>query len=133
MQQAGGKECYGLPAVKYLQGDCFMEKSGNRVEVNFFSPSTANMKKEVSIAVTVLIFWFGLSYGIPLTIWLAGLGTPYGSSFLTETRFLGFPLHYWLIAQGCTIGYILLCKLYCMLWDRKITKASAGKKTRNAS
>ncbi|MGC8141308.1 sodium/substrate symporter small subunit, partial [Salmonella enterica] len=33
-----------------------------------------------------------------------------------------FPLHYWLIAQGCTIGYILLCKLYCVLWDKRFTR-----------
>ncbi len=96
-----------------------MGQSGRRADVNFFNPSTASMKKEVSIARTILVFWFALSYGIPLVIWLAGLGNPYGASFLTETRFLGFPLHYWLIAQGCTIGYILLCKLYCVLWDKK--------------
>ncbi len=96
----------------------------NRLDVNFFRPSTANMKNEVSVAATVLVIWFALSYGIPILIWLAGLDDPtgLGRSFMTETRFLGFPLHYWLLAQGCTIGYVFLCKLYCVLWDRKILK-----------
>jgi len=95
-----------------------------RVQVNFFRPSTANMQKEVGIATTVLVIWALLSFGIPVLIFLAGLEDPtgMGESFLTRARFLGFPLHYWLIAQGCTIGYILLCKLYCVLWDKKITK-----------
>ncbi len=94
-----------------------------RVKVNFFSPSTENMKREVGIASTILVVWGLLSYGIPLLIWVAGLGDPsgLGESFITRARFLGFPLHYWLIAQGCTIGYILLCKLYCVLWDVRIT------------
>jgi len=95
-----------------------------RVHVNFFRPSTANMKAEVRIATIVIALWALLSFGIPVIIYLAGLGDPngFGESFLTRARFLGFPLHYWLIAQGCTIGYLLLCKLYCMLWDRKVTR-----------
>jgi len=93
-----------------------------KVHVNFFAPSTPSMKAEVSVARIILFFWAVLSYGIPVLIWLTGLGDPngLGESFLTETRFLGFPLHYWLVAQGCTIGFILLCKLYCVLWDRKV-------------
>lgn len=96
-----------------------------RVKVNFFSPSTETMKKEVGVAGTILIIWALLSFGIPMLIFLAGLGDPngLGESFITHARFLGFPLHYWLIAQGCTIGYILLCKLYCFLWDKRIVKA----------
>lgn len=93
-----------------------------RVYVNFFAPSTDSMKAEVSVARIVILFWAVLSFGIPTLIWVAGLGDPngYGESFLTQIRFLGFPLHYWLVAQGCTIGYILLCKLYCVLWDSKV-------------
>ena len=99
-----------------------------RVNVNFFKPSTASMRKEVGVAGTVLLIWAGLSFGIPILIWLAGLGDPLGASFLTKARFLGFPLHYWLIAQGCTIGYVLLCKLYCFLWDRRISRTTAKKR-----
>jgi len=82
------------------------------------------MKKEVGIARAILAIWALLSFGIPVLIFLAGMGDPagLGESFLTRARFLGFPLHYWLIAQGCTIGYILLCKLYCVLWNKRITK-----------
>jgi len=95
-----------------------------RVYVNFFRPSSPNMKAEARIASIVILFWAMLSYLLPLSIFLAGLGDPagMGESFFTRTRFLGFPLHYWLIAQGCTIGYILLCKLYCLLWDRKVSR-----------
>ena len=96
-----------------------------RVEVNFFKPSTPGMKAEVGIAATIIAIWAALSYGIPILIYLAGLGDPtgMGASFFTRARFLGFPLHYWLIAQGCTIGYVLLCKLYCALWEKRITKS----------
>jgi putative solute:sodium symporter small subunit len=82
------------------------------------------MMAEVRIARTVIIFWAMLSFGIPVIIYLAGLGDPsgLGESILTRSRFLGFPLHYWLIAQGCTVGYVLLCKLYCLMWDKKVTR-----------
>jgi putative solute:sodium symporter small subunit len=92
-----------------------------RVYVNFFAPSTPAMKAETRVAKTIIFFWFLLSFGIPALIWLAGLADPnsLGESFITRARFLGFPLHYWLLAQGCTLGYLLLCKLYCLLWDAK--------------
>jgi len=95
-----------------------------RVAVNFFRPSTDNMRREVGVATAIIVLWALLSYGIPTLIFLAGLTDPTGKgeSFLTHARFLGFPLHYWLVAQGCTIGYILLCKLYCLLWDKRIAK-----------
>lgn len=94
-----------------------------RVNVNFFKPLNDNMRAEVRITKIIITLWFLLSYGLPIMIWVAGLGDPtgLGESFITEARFLGFPLHYWLMAQGCTVGYIVLCKLYCTLWDRKIT------------
>jgi len=94
-----------------------------RVHVNFFKPSTASMKAEVSVVRVVLAVWAFLSFGIPTLIWLAGLGDPtgLGQSFFTEDRsILGFPLHYWLLAQGCTIGFVVLCKIYCILWDNLV-------------
>lgn len=95
------------------------------VHVNFFKPSSPSIRKEVAVAGIILALWAGLGYGIPILIWLAGLGDPsgLGASFMTRTRFLGFPLHYWLVAQGCTIGFVLLCKLYCILWDRRLHRA----------
>ena len=97
----------------------------NRVHVNFFAPSIDSMKVEVSVARIVLVCWAFLSFGIPTLIWIAGLGDPtgMGESFITQNHsILGFPLHYWLLAQGCTIGYILLCKLYCVLWDKLVVR-----------
>jgi len=88
-----------------------------RVKVNFFKPSSDSMKREVAISSTVLLLWLLLSFGIPLAIWIAGRDE-LGTSWFTETRIFGFPLHYWLLAQGCTFGYVGLCKLYCQLWDR---------------
>lgn len=95
-----------------------------RVHINFFTPSTDSIKAEVSVARIILAVWAFLSFGIPTLIWLAGLGDPsgLGESFFTRDRsILGFPLHYWLLAQGCTFGFILLCKLYCILWDQLVT------------
>ncbi len=94
------------------------------VQVNFFAPSTDSMKAEVSVVRIILVVWAFLSFGVPTVIWLAGLGDPsgLGESFITQNRsILGFPLHYWLLAQGCTGGFILLCKLYCILWDHLVT------------
>ncbi len=102
-----------------------------RVYVNFFRPSTPSMKAEARITSIVIVLWAILSYGIPLLIYLVGLGDPSGSgeSFLTRSRFLGFPLHYWLIAQGCTVGYVLLCKLYCTLWDKRVARGNPRRKS----
>ena len=95
-----------------------------RVQVNFFRPGSGPLKKEVGIAATIILFWALLSFGIPTLVFLAGRGDPsgLGESFLTRARLFGFPLHYWLLAQGCTVGYVLLCKLYCLLWDRRGTR-----------
>jgi len=95
-----------------------------RVQVNFFRPSAGPIKREVTIAGTIILFWALLSFGIPTLIYLAGRGDPsgLGESILTRARLFGFPLHYWLVAQGCTIGYVLLCKLYCVLWDKRAAK-----------
>jgi len=107
--------------------------SPKRVNINFFAPATDSMKAEVAVTRSVLLCWVLLSFGIPTLIWVAGLGDPngLGESFLTQARFLGFPLHYWLVAQGCTLGFILLCKLYCVLWDRKVIRHH-GKRTKGA-
>jgi putative solute:sodium symporter small subunit len=92
------------------------------VKINFFRPQTARMRREIGVVGIVLGIWALLSFGIPTLIFLAGLGDPsgLGESVLTRIRFLGFPLHYWLLAQGCTLGYVFLCKLYCLLWDARV-------------
>ena len=90
----------------------------DRVHVNFFRPKNEKLRGEVAITRVVLLLWLILSFGIPLAIWIAG-EDDLGTSWFTETQVFGFPLHYWLLAQGCTIGYVALCKLYCYLWDRR--------------
>ncbi|PLX96793.1 MAG: hypothetical protein C0621_01275 [Desulfuromonas sp.] len=95
-----------------------------RLNIHFFKPFGESMRQEVAVARIVLGGWVFLSFGVPLLIFLFGLGDPsgLGASFLTRSRFLGFPLHYWLLAQGCTFGYVILCKLYCDLWDRRLRR-----------
>ena len=90
------------------------------VPISFFAPATESMRQEVRVARLVLTLWALLAFGLPLGIWLAGRQDPagLGASFLTQARFLGFPLHYWLIAQGGTVGFVLLCKLHDLLWRR---------------
>ncbi len=98
--------------------------ASNRPEINFFRPVGQRMQREVGIAAVILGLWALLSFGVPLLVWAAGLGDAegLGRSFLTEARFLGFPLHYWLLAQGCTIGYVLLCWLFCRWYDQKASQ-----------
>ena len=38
----------------------------------------------------------------------------HNQSFLTDTRFLGFPFHYWYTAEFLLILFIFLCWLYCV-------------------
>lgn len=100
--------------------------SSDRVTINPFRPVGKSLRREVGVIRTILSLWTFLAFGIPLLIWLCGLGDPngLGESWLTRNRSLfGFPLHYWLIAQGCTIGFLLLCKLYCVLWESRVSHA----------
>lgn len=98
----------------------------DHVYINFFRPAGGSLGRETRVIRIVLLLWAFLSFGIPALIFLVGLGDPSGTgaSVLTRTRLLGFPLHYWLLAQGCTVGYVLLCKLYCELWNRRNTNPS---------
>lgn len=91
------------------------------LDFSLFRPQGEAMRRETSLVRAVLLLWMLLSFGAPLLVWLAGLGDPQhlGRSMLTELRLFGFPFHYWLLAQGCTGGFVLLCKLYCTLWDRR--------------
>jgi putative solute:sodium symporter small subunit len=50
----------------------------------------------------VLVLWAGLSLGLPL---LAAPG-------LDAVQILGFPLGYWLTAQGAVAGFVLLAFWY---------------------
>jgi putative solute:sodium symporter small subunit len=96
-----------------------------RVTINLFRPEGERLRQEVAVIRIVLFLWAVIAFGLPLFIWLCGLGDPqgFGASWLTRTRvFGGFPLHYWLIAQGGTIAFVLLCKLYTELLARALRK-----------
>jgi len=96
-----------------------------RVTINLFRPEGERLRQEVAVIRIVLVLWALISFALPLFIWLCGLGDPqgFGASWLTRTRIFGdFPLHYWLIAQGATIAFVLLCKLYTVLLARALRK-----------
>ncbi|MBE0503726.1 MAG: DUF4212 domain-containing protein [Desulfuromonadales bacterium] len=96
-----------------------------RVTINLFRPEGERLRQEVAVIRIVLVLWALIAFGLPLFIWLCGLGDPqgFGASWLTRTRiFGGFPLHYWLVAQGGTIAFVLLCKLYTELLARALRK-----------
>ncbi|MFH1729144.1 MAG: sodium/substrate symporter small subunit [Pseudomonadota bacterium] len=46
-------------------------------------------------------------------------------SFLTDTRFLGFPFHYWYTAEFLLILFVALCFIYCKATDKINKKYSA--------
>lgn len=96
-----------------------------RVTINLFRPEGERLRREVAVIRIVLLLWALIAFGFPLFVWLCGLGDPqgFGASWLTRTRLFGnFPLHYWLIAQGATIGFVLLCKLYTVLLAQALRK-----------
>lgn len=95
----------------------------DRVTINLFRPEGERLCREVAVIRIILLMWAGIAFGLPLLVWLFGLGDPQGlgASWLTRNRTLwNFPLHYWLIAQGATIGFVLLCKLYTLLLARTL-------------
>ena len=100
----------------------------DRVTINLFRPEGERLRREVGVIRIVLLLWALIAFGLPLFVWLCGLGDPqgFGASWLTRTRAFGnFPLHYWLIAQGATLGFVLLCKLYTELLARALRKVEA--------
>ena len=99
--------------------------SDDRVTINLFCPAGERLRREVAVIRIVLLLWALIAFGLPLFVWLCGLGDPQGlgASWLTRMRIFGnFPLHYWLIAQGATLGFVLLCKLYTELLARALRK-----------
>lgn len=100
-----------------------MSVSPDRVTINLLRPEGERLRREVTVIRTILLLWAGIAFGLPLLVWLFGLGDPQGlgASWLTDNRTLwNFPLHYWLIAQGATVGFVLLCKLYTLLLARAL-------------
>ena len=97
-----------------------MEKE-KMIDISFFNPHREHVKAEVKAARTVIILWFFCTFLTPILIALTG-GPDGTQSFLCKFKILGFPAHYWLVAQGSTIGYILLCALFVKLWNSLVKK-----------
>ncbi len=54
-----------------------------------------------------------------LAVWLiVNLGVPWFARELDGYSFLGFPLGYWLAAEGALLVYILLIAVYVLVMDR---------------
>ena len=54
-----------------------------------------------------------------LTIWLVvNLAVPWFARELDRYTFLGFPLGYWLAAEGALFVYVALIAVYVMVMDR---------------
>ena len=42
----------------------------------------------------------------------------HNQSVLTDTKFLGFPFHYFYVSQALLIGFVLLCLIYCVATEK---------------
>ena len=87
----------------------------DRVTINFFRPEGERLRREVAVIRIVLLLWALIAFGLPLFVWLCGLGDP-----LVGTVNMHAPK--WLLAQGATLGFVLLCKLYTELLARALRK-----------
>ena len=88
------------------------------VQISFFNPTQPSVKAETKAAKIVVALWALIAYGIPVLIWLTG--DEKGNGPLVQANFLGFPLHYWLVAQFITVSFILLCALFVKLWNDNV-------------
>jgi len=112
-----------------------MEKEGmpQDININFFRPVGDFMTKDVTMTKWILLIWFVAVYGFLLLLVLVAdpndvaqvkLSTGEmvtqvtGKSFLTETRFLGFPFHYFYMAWFCIALFIAQCWWYCRFSDK---------------
>ncbi|KAA0257078.1 DUF4212 domain-containing protein [Deferribacter autotrophicus] len=86
------------------------------IDISFFNPKRPHVKAEVRAA-SITIFLWACAWILPVfLIWITG--DEKGIGPLTKAKFLGFPLHYWLLAQGSTISFVLLCALFVYLWNK---------------
>ncbi len=91
------------------------------LDINFFNPQHEKVKAEAKAAKIIIVLWFCATFLTPIIIWITG-GPDGSQSFLCKIKFLGFPFHYWLVAQGSTIGYVVLCWLFVKLWNKFVRK-----------
>ncbi|NOQ51686.1 MAG: DUF4212 domain-containing protein [Desulfuromonadaceae bacterium] len=103
------------------------------ININFFRPVGDFMKKDVAMKQKIIIVWFVSVFGFLLLLKLVAdpnevvqltlstgevITQVTGKSFLTETKFLGFPFHYWYSSQFLIALFIFLCYVYCKFIDK---------------
>lgn len=91
------------------------------LDISFFNPKRPHVKAEVKAASIIIVLWALVWMTTPFLLKLTG--DELGIGPLTKATFLGFPLHYWLVAQGTTVGFVLLCLFFVLLWN-KLVKGS---------
>jgi putative solute:sodium symporter small subunit len=99
-----------------------MAEKEKLLDVSFFNPKRAHVKAEVKAASIILVLWALVWMTTPVLIAIFGDEKGMGT-FLTDSTFLGFPLNYWLVAQGSTIGFVLLCGLFVILFNKYVGKS----------
>jgi putative solute:sodium symporter small subunit len=90
------------------------------IDINFFKPKHKHIKAEAKSAAIIIILWAILWLSVPVLIKLTGDAKGIGP--LTQSKLFGFPLHYWLVAQGVTVGFILLCILFIFIRSYNMKK-----------
>ncbi|MEJ2201488.1 MAG: DUF4212 domain-containing protein [Desulfuromonadaceae bacterium] len=115
------------------------------ININFFRPVGDFMTKDVTMTKIILLVWFVAVYGFLFLLKLVAdpnvtaqvtLSTGevvtqvVGKSFLTETRFLGFPFHFWYSAQFCIALFIVQCWWYCKFSDKLEAEYGKSDKTK---
>ncbi len=89
------------------------------IDISFFNPKREKVQAEAKAAKIIIILWAIATFLTPLIIAITG-GPDGTQSFLCKIKFIGFPFHYWLVAQGSTIGYVVLCWLFVKLWNKYV-------------
>ena len=85
--------------------------------VNLVRPQGRYLKGMSRIIFLVVGLWLLLVFGFQILLVIIQRD-PLGASFLTDSRFLGFPFHYWYTGQFTILGFLLLCLLFNRLYDR---------------
>lgn len=89
--------------------------------VNLFRPRDKHLKGMRRLIFLVVGLWLLLVFGFQILLVLVQRDSS-GSSFLTDTPFLGFPFHYWFTGQFTIVGFLLLCLLFNRLYDRSTSR-----------
>jgi len=86
------------------------------LDISFFNPKRAHVKAEVKAASIIIVLWAIIWMTTPILLKLTGDAQGIGP--LTKATIMGFPMHYWLVAQGTTMGFVLLCLFFVFLWNK---------------